>query len=239
MNDFAFFFIFLMDLFLKWGCKSSCNDCNLFKKSGNRANPDLLALCCVTFLSLWKTPLFIYSGHILSFMSFLRLIPASMAASLPLSPASKLPVLTELMSQSVLAVFSFWICVGLQRRRALCVLPLFDRSSVFRDGGGGNSGDGAALMFNSSLFVLNHGNHGLPLGVCRWPRVCCCVEMSQSPSGIWWRTNPRMQTTAGWGGLFAKLPHQWCKQPISSDTQVMSLFNNSSMMHLFMLYKGI
>lgn len=153
---------------------------------------------------------FIYSGHIRSFMSFLHLIPASMAANLPLSPASKLPVLMELMS----AFFFFsWICVDLQCRLALRVSSL----SAFRYGGGGNSGVEATLIFNSSLFVLLHENPGLPSGVsaCSRPRVCCLVEMTLSPSGIWYRINPRMETTAGWGGLFTQLTQQWCKQPIS------------------------
>lgn len=57
-------------------------------------------------------------------------------------------------------------------RQASCVLPLFDRSSVFGDGGVRNSGVEAALMFNSSLFVLIRGNPGFPLGitVCRRPQ---------------------------------------------------------------------
>ena len=44
----------------------------------------------------------------------------------------------------------------------------------FLDGGGRNSGLEAALMFNSSMFVLIRGNPALPLGIpeCRRPRVC-------------------------------------------------------------------
>lgn len=135
--------------------------------------------------------LLIYSGHILSFYVF---IPAMMAVCLPLSPARKLPVLTELMSLLVLVVIFFYIfffffsesvsifsIVGL-----LCLLALFDTSSLFRESNTESRrwqefrSQRAALMFNSSVFVLIQGNLGLPLGVsmCRRPRVCCCVEMS-------------------------------------------------------------
>lgn len=108
-------------------------------------------------------------------------------------------------------------------------------SLLLKDGSGGNPGVEAALMFNLSLFVLVYGYPGPPPGVCVSPASClssCWLKALQEydTGGIQgWR----------WGCLFSQLPPQWCKQPISWDARVMSLFNNSNLMHLFILYKGI
>ncbi len=115
--------------------------------------------------------------------------------------------------------------IGTDRPR---VSSLFDRSSVFRDGVGMNSGVEAALMFNSSLFVLIRGNPGLPLGVsvCRRPRVCCCccAETTESATGKR-QDKPKSEDDSD-EAVYLPNCHASVVNSQSTETEVISLFNN-------------
>lgn len=74
-NQYLFYF-YLPDVsfFFKWGCNNSYNECNHFKQEIDLIVTHWFCVaCCVSFFkdwphffSVWKTAVFIYSGHILS-----------------------------------------------------------------------------------------------------------------------------------------------------------------------------